>query len=167
MTVRFEQEVIVSEEDYVAIFSVATKRVKVLRLVAFVGTGIACLLWPYTVALGLAILVTAGVTAAAPLLSPFGVRSTYRRSPHLRAPMRCGVSNDEVWVHGPSYRFVSSWNNLSVWRESRGWVVLSSHGMSPVFLSTNALRHAGVYDDVIALARRHASQVGAAHQGSR
>jgi hypothetical protein len=117
-----------------------------MPFIATLAVGVASLFWSYTVGLGIVLLV---VRALAPLASPrvpVGARSTYRRSPHLSAPMRCGVTSEELWVRGETYRFTSRWSNLAIWRETSEWLVLSPHGMAPVSLRLADLRSAGAYE---------------------
>lgn len=127
-------------------------------MTAAAGIGIVCLFWAYTVALGICLVVVSLIALFLPHLLPFGARSTYQRGSHLHGTMTCGVSDREMWVHGASFRFCSSWDNLNVWRESDGWVVLSANGMTPVFLEVDQLRKADVYEKVTLLARQHGAR---------
>jgi hypothetical protein len=164
---RFEQQVVLSEADYVQLFALTARRTRPVLFALVIACGIACLLWPYTVALGVVIILLCALTIAAPRIVPAGARSTYRESPQLHGPMTCGVNEHEMWVHGPSFRFASDWSNLRVWRESAGWLVLQANGMTLVLLGIEDLRKAAVYDQVLAPARQHGTEYGARQPRSR
>jgi hypothetical protein len=148
----FEREITLSEDEYVRIYSVASRRARSIPFIALLMAGVASLFFPYTVGLGVVLLVAALLAPLFSSLVPVGAGSTYRRSPHLSAPMRCGVTSEELWVQGETHRYTSRWSNLAVWRETPEWIILSAHGMAPVFLRIADLRNAGAYEAVVSLA---------------
>ena len=151
---NFEHEVSLSETEYVRIM-VRGVRWRNQRLILLLAAGIGGLFWPYTVALGIVIIGLALALMLAAGSLPIGAGAQYRESPHLQKPMRCGVSESEVWAHSSSFRFVAAWDHLRTWRECEGWLMLWPSGMGPVFLSQSQLQRAGVYEQVLALARQH------------
>jgi hypothetical protein len=129
-----------------------------LRAIGVVLIGFCLFLWSSTFVFGILLVCLGSLGLILPEVASFGSRSTYQRSIHLHTPITCGVNQVEMWTQGQSFRFVSKWENLAVWREHRGWFVLSPHGSTPVFLSIERMRTAGVYEAVLSLAQQHAKR---------
>jgi len=110
--------------------------------------------------LGIALLVAAVFSLFAPYLLPAGAAATYRESPHLHQELTYGVGDRELSVVGADLCCQCGWQNLKVWQERDGWLILSPNGMPQLFLSVRQLRDAGVYDDVLTLARQHGTKYG-------
>jgi hypothetical protein len=151
-----EQRVSLSQDHYVRILSTAGPR-RLWRAALIAALGLACLFWPYTALLGVLMI---SLAIGGPLIPRFALADYYRRTSYLHQPITFGASEHEVWAHGESFRIVSRWDNVTVWRESQGWLLLSPRGMTQVFLEIDQLKRAGVYDPVAALARQHAVEFG-------
>lgn len=155
----FEREVRVSEAQYVALFGPRLLS-GIIRVSTLAACGVACLFWPYTVGLGVVVILFCLMVLLVPSVIPAGLRRQYRESTYLHDPFTCGVSGTEVWLRSAAFESRSQWTNVVVWREQAGWVVLSPHGVSPAFFRVDDLKTDGCYDHVMALARTHARQHG-------
>jgi hypothetical protein len=160
MAFAFERDVHIPEDQYVDILAVAGRRTTFLTSGTAAALGVLCLLWPYTVALGIVVLSGCVIALSIPSVVPGSLRSVYRRTPHLHGPLTCSVNDAEMWVRGASFQCRSQWSNLHVWRESAGWLVLNPHGLLPIFLRIDDLKTAGCYDPIVALARANGRQFG-------
>jgi hypothetical protein len=153
-----EQKRQLSQDEFVSITGLLKRRGRPLRLAFLFAVAIACLFWSHTVVLGLLLLILGLVVFFMPLSLPAGTASTFRASPHLHGELTYRVTDRELSVTGEDLHCQCSWKNLGVWQEKDGWLVLSPHGMPRLFLSTQLLREAGVYDSVVELARQHARE---------
>jgi hypothetical protein len=148
----YERPVSLSQADFVRIVSIAGPR-RLWRSALGVVLGVALLFWRYTAVLGV---LTLSLAISGPWFIGYARAHYYRQHRYLHKPITFGASDREVWAEGEAFRVVSRWSNVSVWRESHGWLVLSPRGMMEVFLEIEHLKRAGVYDQVAALARQDA-----------
>ena len=155
-----EQKTKLSQKDFVGIVGLMERRTKPWRLISVIIVGIGCLFWTYTLVLGIALLAIAAIALSGPHLFPAGAAATYHDSPHLHGELTYAVSDRDLSVIGTELRCQCGWTNLRVWRERDGWLILSPSGMPQLYLSVRLLREAGVYDDVLALARQHGNEYG-------
>jgi hypothetical protein len=100
----------------------------------------------------------AAFLAATAPMARLALRSQYAKAAYFKGPITVGVSQTAVWFHGGTLRAESAWEGLRVWERREGWLKLSCSGMPPVYLKEEELRQAGVLDDVLASARRHAME---------
>jgi hypothetical protein len=156
----YEQKTKLSQDEFVKIVGLMARRSRRWRVALAIVLGVACLFWTYTLILGIALLVAAVVSLFAPYLLPAGAAATYRDSPHLHQELTYSVGDRELSVVGSDLHCQCGWPNLRVWQERDGWLILSPNGMPQLFLSVRQLRDAGVYDDVLALARQHGIEYG-------
>jgi hypothetical protein len=155
-----EQKRKFSQDEFVAVAALLTRSTRPLRYALVFALGIGCLFWSYTVALGVVLLILGAVGLLMPLSLPAGAASTFRGSRHLHGELTYRITDRELAVTGEHLRCQCAWENLGVWREKNGWLVLSPHGMPQFFLATQLLREAGVYESVLALARQHGREFG-------
>jgi hypothetical protein len=97
---------------------------------------------------------------------PVGARRQFRQHEYLRDAITYGVTDQRLWVKSVRVEASASWSMLKVWREheTEGWLVLSSSGIPPVFLSLARLRQEGLYGRVRALAASNAPEYGKSNQ---
>jgi hypothetical protein len=155
-----EQKRKLSQEEYVAIVSLTARYTRPWRFAFVVVIGIVSLFWTYTIGLGIVLLIVTSIAFVAPHLLRGGAAAAYRRSPHLREELTYAVSDRGLSVGGSDLRCQFAWRHLSAWREHDGWLILTPNEMPQLLLSVQQLREAGVYDDVLALARQHATDHG-------
>jgi hypothetical protein len=155
---RSAQTVEVSQAQYVLIFSPSSTRRRAIRLGVTAILGVFCLLWSYTLLLGVGLLLLTFIALAIPRLLPAGRASVYRSTPHLQRPFTCGVSDTEIWVDTPLLKCVSKWENLVTWREIAGWLMLTAKGMPSAFYRIEVLQRDGLYERVMTLARSHGKE---------
>lgn len=158
---RFENTVLLSESQYVAIWSVlpSTPWWKKLRLIALITVGVLFLFSTYTLLIGLILLGLAAIAVYLPgILLPYGTRSIFRRHIYLRDPITYGVNDQKLWVKSVRIDASVKWSMLVTWREVEGWLLLSSSGIPPIVLSISRLKEEGVYDRVRDFAKRHAPE---------
>src|ERR1044072_9374492 len=160
---RFENTVKLTEEQFVAIWSVFPKKrwfVK-LRLFALIVTGVILFFSTYTMLIGLILLGAAAAAYFLPgVVSPFGTRSLFRRHLYLRDALTYGVSNQGVWVKGARIDARVQWSLVGAWREVEGWFLLYPSGIPPVYLWLKRLKEEGLYTRVRDLAKSHAPEYG-------
>ena len=157
-TFDHEQKRKLSQDDYVTIAGLLDRRTRPWRLALVFAAAIACLFWRYTFALGLVLLVIGLIALLLPGLLPAGAASTYRENPLLQQELTYRVTDRELCVLGTDLRCQCGWGNLKVWRQRDGWLILSPNGMPQIFLLVQLLKEAGVYEDVLALARQNARE---------
>jgi hypothetical protein len=153
-----EQQRKFSEAEYISATGLLERRTRLWRLALVFAVAIACLFRRYTFALGLVLVVIGLIALLLPGLLPAGAASTYRENPLLRQELTYRVTDRELSVLGTDLRCQCGWENLKVWRQRDGWLILSANGMPQIFLSVQLLEEAGVYEDVLTLARQNARE---------
>jgi hypothetical protein len=154
---RFENTVKISEAEYMAVWGV-TRAPKKLKVAAFLVAGVVCLLTPYTLLLGIGLLVLAVLALFTPLIIPGGARDRFRKTAYLQDALTYGVSEHKLWVKGSTIDASVPWSMLYTWREIEDWLVLSPNGIPPIYLSLARLRNEGLYGRVRALAASNAPE---------
>jgi len=160
---RFENTVTLTEEQYVAIYGVLPKKpwFRYIRFVLITTIGVVCLFSKYTLLIGLILL---GFAVMAVLLRkliiPGNTRSLFRRHRYLQDPLTYGVSDQKLWVKGVRIDASVDWTMLVVWREVEGWLLLSTSGIPPIYLSIARLKEEGLYKRVREMAKSHAPEYG-------
>ncbi len=149
-----------SDADYAAIHAIASQRSRPWRLALLLLTGVACLLWSYTLLLGVVLLAFGVLALAAPRLFPGSLLVAFRRHAHLQQPLTFRVSDQSLSVAGRYLDLQCEWPNLAVWHERDGWLRVSPHGMQDLYLRVVELEEAGVYERVIDLCRLHGAEFG-------
>jgi len=119
------------------------------------------LFWAYTFLLGIAVLLFLMITVFVPQILPAGAARTYRDTPYLKDELRFGADADELWVKGKHLNARCSWENLQVWDERDGWLILRPAGMPSLYLSTQQLIAEGAYDPILDQAKRHGRRFNA------
>jgi hypothetical protein len=153
-----EQQIKISEESFATLVAYTSRRSRFWRLALTVVLGLLCLLWTYTFALGLVLLLGALTAFVAPPLLRTGAATTYRRTPYLSETLTYKVTDSELAVMGPGMRFQCNWRYLRLWRERDGWIILACWGMPEIFLRVETLQGANVYDEIVRLAQECATE---------
>jgi len=156
-----EQKTKLSQEEYVAITGLMDRKTRPWRIVLALMLGLAGLFWAYTFILGILLLATVALVLFAPRLLPGTAAEKYRNTAYLRHEITYHVSGQNLAVTGPELHCQFGWENLRVWREREDWLILSPMALPYLYLSVRLLKDAGVYDDVLALARQHGVEFGA------
>ena len=162
---RFENTVKISESEYMAVWGV-TRAPKTLKFVGLVALGLLCLLTPYTLVLGIVLLVLAVLALFTPLIVPGGARHRFRNAAYLQDALTYGISEHRLWIKGTTIDASVPWSMLATWREIEDWLVLSPHGIPPIYLSLARLRNEGLYGRVRALAASNAPEFNASRPRS-
>lgn len=160
---RFENTVTLTEEQYVAIWSVLPKKpwFKYIRVIVIITIGVLCLFSRYTLLIGLGLLGTAAFAVLLPkMIMPGGSRRIFRGHKYLQYPLTYGVSDQRLWIKGTLIDASVHWTMLVVWREAEGWLILSPSGIPPLYFSLSRLKQEGLYDRVRFMAKAHGQQYG-------
>lgn len=158
---RFENTLTLTESQYVAVWSVLSRRrwSQIIRVGALTAVGIVLLFSKYTLLLGVILLGLVLMAVVLPgKILPVGSRSLFRRHTYLRDALTYGVSDQKLWVKSARIDASVSWSMLGTWRETEGWLVLSPSGIPPLYLSLARLREEGLYGRVRALAASNAPE---------
>jgi|ERR1044071_8603039 hypothetical protein len=157
---KFENTVKLTEAEYVAVWAVtrAWRMSRTVKFGVFVAAGIAFLFTPYTLLLGLVLLGLAVLALLIPGIVPFGARQQFRGHKYLKEPLTYGVTDQKLWVKGDKIDASVPWSMLATWREKEGWLVLTPHGIPPLYLSLARLTAEGLYGRVRALAASNAPE---------
>jgi hypothetical protein len=158
---RFENTLTLTESQYLAVWSVLSRRwrSRIIRVGALTAFGIVLLFSKYTLLLGVILLGLVLMSVILPgKILPVGTRSLFRRHRYLRDALTYGVSDQKLWVKGARIDASVSWSMLVTWREIEDWLVLSPSGIPPVYLSLARLREEGLYGRVRALAASNAPE---------
>jgi hypothetical protein len=155
---RFEHTYRLTQSEYVAIWAKLdpTPPGSLVRRVIILVAGLAFVSWPYTMLLGVAILVFGAVGALAPHVFPGTAARNFREFRYLDGPVTYGVDQDRVWVRTPDFEATAGWRHVSTWRTRNDWLILQGHGFPPVLLPIAALETEGIYAHVMSLAQQHA-----------
>jgi hypothetical protein len=156
----FENTLKLTEQQYLDVWAlVPVTRLSVLiRRVAMIAVAIVFLFTPYTLALGLVLLVLIVFSIFNPRIIPAGARSLFHQHRYLRDSLTYGVSEEKLWVKGSRLETNVSWSMLITWRERAGWLVLSPSGIPPIYLALARLKEEGLYEQVHELARQNAEE---------
>ena len=147
-----------SQSEYVAIWALSNpaplaKRAR--RLIVIVA-GCACLFWPYTMLLGVAILALGALGVLAPHFYPGTAARNFHEFRYLDGPVTYGADEVSVWVRTPDYSARAAWRHVTVWRERNGWLILQGNGFPPVLLPIAELKAQNSYERVKSLVQLHA-----------
>lgn len=165
MEFKFENTLTLTESQYVEVWAVLRSRglSRLIRLVALAAVGIIFLFTPYTLLLGVILLISIVVAVLVPgKILPAGARSNFRSHKYHRDAMTYGVSEQRLWVNSARMEASVLWSMLVTWRETENWLVLSPSGIPPLYLSLARLREEGLYGRVRALAASNAPEYGRA-----
>jgi len=121
-----------------------------------VAVGIACLFFPYTLLLGVAILALAAIAFVAPYYLPGTASRVYREMFYLHGPVTYGVTQEGLWARAVDLSSELSWRHVTTWYERDGWFILRGNGFPLLMFPVGGLEAAGVYGRVQALAALHA-----------
>lgn len=154
---HFERTFALSEDRYVAVWSGLPLRTpKVLvGLALFLALSMACLFWRYTIALGIGLLLLWLLVFFATWMGGIAKGMSYRFYPHFSETRSYGASQEAFWLRSATVEGSVRWSRLWTWRETAGLLVLRAREMPPVYLPLEGLRRDGIYEAVLALARRH------------
>jgi hypothetical protein len=158
-TFHFERRLELSESQYAQLRGRGLRRRTWkgwLLLVSLVALGIALMFSRWTAALGGLALLLAALLLASPWIDRWAPRKWYRDADYLHGATLHGVSDARLWFEGDSLRAESTWPGLKVWDIRHGYLMLFASGMPAVFLPENELRSAGIYNQILLLAQRHA-----------
>ncbi len=159
----FEHTVKLTESEYLDVWALvpATRPSRLIGRAALAAVGVVFLLSPYTLLLGVVLLLSAVFYAFASRMIPAGARSTFRQHKYLRDALTFGVSGQRLWVRGARLEASAAWPMLVTWRERAGWLVLSPSGIPPLYLPVARLKEEGLYERVTELAKQHAREFDA------
>ena len=159
---RFEHTHKFTEAEYVALhgpFAIQS-RARWLRWIAILLLGLVCLLSRYTFLLGVAVLVLGAIVLLMPRWAPGTTARVFRELPYLREPVTYGADSTNVWVTTTDFRAEAAWRHVVTWRERSGWLILQGGGFPQVVFPIAALKAAGAYEPVRALAEEHGVEFG-------
>ena len=156
----FENTVKLTESQYLDVWALVPARPlsRLIRRAALAVVGVIFLLSPYTLLLGIVILILNAVFLFEPQIFPAGASSAFHQHKYLRDALTCGVSEQKLWVKSARLNASVSWSMLVTWRERGGWLVLSPSGVPPVYLLIGRLKEEGLYERVLELARENAQE---------
>jgi hypothetical protein len=108
---RFEHTCELSEDEYVALLGLlaSDKRSRWLRRVGILAVGIACLFFPYTFLLGVAILTLAVIAVVAPRYLPGTAARVYGEMLYLHEPVTYGVDHERLWARAGGLSAEVTW----------------------------------------------------------
>ena len=153
----FENTVKLTESQYLDVWALVPARrlSRSIRRAALAAVGVIFLFSPYTLLLGVVLLIFNVVSVFEPRMIPAGARSSFHQHKYLRDALACGVSEQRLWVRSAQLDASVAWSMLVNWRERAGWLVLSSSGIPPVYLPVSRLKEEGLYERVTELARQN------------
>jgi len=153
----FEHSHRFTEREYVNLLVLMVTRppLRLAHRLLILALTVACLLWSYTLLLGILLLLFEALILWVPHTLAGTAAHKYRESKFISTRMTYGVSESRLWVRGPELAAEAGWKYLGAWRIRDGWLILPCESIPTVFLPLQALREAGLYEQVFALARAH------------
>ena len=157
---RFEQTLSLGEREYEALRQpTPTSRRGRIIMISLGALGLVLLgVSRWTAPLGVVLVLAATLFWFTPRIARKGAREEYVRTRYLHGPVTYGVDDQGMWVHGGALRAESAWAGLVAWERRDNWLLLAADGMPQVVLSVSELHAAGVYDQVLELARVHGKE---------
>jgi hypothetical protein len=152
----FSHEFQLTESEFVGLWGIVSRRTRLPRYLATVALGIAMLFSPYTLLIGIIVLVLALLLPLANLTVRATAMATFRKSKYLHCPVKYTLSEDGVEAQGLSFKAWSAWANLYVWRIAGPWLILSAHASPSFYFRVADLQGAGIWERVYSLVRAHA-----------
>ena len=154
---RFEHTHKFKEAEYVALHGpfAIQGTARWLRWIAMLLLGLVCLLSRYTFLLGVVVLVLGAIVLLMPRWAPGTTARGFREFRYLREPVTYGADSTNVWVKTTDFRAEAAWRHLVTWRERSRWLILQGSGFPQVVFPIAALKAAGAYEPVKALAKEH------------
>ena len=129
----------ITEKDYADIHAISSRRSKPWRILLLIIVGLSCLLWSFTLIVGIGLLCIATISIFAPHVFPWSMNANFRGHAHLHQPLTFSITEQGMRVSGPHLDLRCEWPNLTVWREHEGWLRLSPHGMQDLYFRTSGL----------------------------
>jgi hypothetical protein len=147
-----------SQSEYVAIWALTdpAPTARRARQLVVIIAGVACLFWPYTMLLGVAILALGAVGIFAPQFFPGTAARNFHEFRYLDGPVTYGADEEGVWARTPDFSAKAAWRHVTVWRERNGWLILQGNGFPPVLLPIARLKAQTAYERVKSLVQQHA-----------
>lgn len=157
-TFTFEHTHQLSETEYVALWGLAdpAPSARQARWMIVMVAGLACLFWPHTMLLGVAILVVGAIGVFAPHFFPGTAARNFGEFRYLDGPVTYGVDEEGVWARTPDFSAKAAWRHVTVWRERNGWPILQGNGFPAVLLPIAELKAKNSYARVKSLAQQRA-----------
>lgn len=152
----FEHTIEFDEESYRAIWQ--RKSTRWLRFVIALVLGLFMLFWSYTLLLGVVVLILCFIHLISPSLLSKGLHHNFQGLKYLHHPLKYGVSEEYLWVQGRTIDAKASWSLLATWQVRNDWLVLSPSGIPQVYLPISKMKKAGVYDQIMELAKRNGKE---------
>ena len=156
----FEHTLQFTEDLYVRLNSLFLRKTRLARLLLVTVAGILCLFWPYTILLGIVLLFMTGLMIFLSGRIPNTVANNFRTMNYLHDELTYGVSENTLWIKSPRLSIDVKWELAAVWDEREGWLKISPHYTPNIWLPTDKLREAGIYDNIIELCKKHAVKFG-------
>ena len=154
--VIFQHTVQFDENTYRDIWS--SKTTRWVRFIVLTAIGISMLFFKYTLLLGIITLLLCILNQRMKKIFGKTLRGMFQNHKHLHQPLTFGLSNTRMWMHGETINTSASWSLLSSWQITRGWLVLTPHGSSQLFFRVSQLEDAGVFEQVVELAKKHGNE---------
>jgi len=156
MGFEFKHTLLISEDEYVALFH-GSRKSKPARLGVLAAIGILCLFSKWTLLIGiLALAVVAFIVFMEILGWQLTLPQSYRYSVHLHSPVTYTISEKGFSLAGELLAVHSEWQNLKVWRKNGDWLILSPNVLPPLFFKVSDLERAGVFSEVMDLVKKNA-----------
>jgi hypothetical protein len=149
----------ITKETYASLHSSRRRKPNWIRLSLWFAGTVALTLHPATRWLGipaLLLLLLVGLIASfvMPWMTAHILRWQYDRDRlHLHQPITCGVSEEDVWIRGGDFVVRFPWGQMSGWNQGGGWLWIAGTGGGVAYFQIESLRKAGVFEELVALAR--------------
>jgi hypothetical protein len=154
---RFEHTMPFGEREHAALNRLPppTRRGRIVTLGAGALGLVLLAVSRWTAPLGVVLMLAAALFWFTPRIGRRGAREDYVRARYLHGLVTFGVDERGLWFQGGALRSESAWAGLAFWERRGDRLLLAAEGMPVVVLPVAALREAGVYERVLALAQAH------------
>ncbi|MBC2606294.1 DUF308 domain-containing protein [Pelagicoccus albus] len=145
-----------TREEYVYLTGLFSRKSKPLRLTLAILIGVVCLLSPYTIVIGVAILLLVGLAFFLGKKSAGTFNRWFTNSKFLQGEVTYEVNDRDLRISCDKLDIRVDWAMASVWEEKDGWLRISCEATPNLYFRIEELKKAEVYEHVIDLCNHYA-----------
>jgi hypothetical protein len=152
----FEHSSRFTEDQYVRLTNLASKKMSIFKKLILLVIGIICLFWVYSLLFGIFILILAFLSIFMPRTIPGTLANNFRKIESLHDEIVYGVNEKKLWMRSSRMEVIVSWDLIKVWCEIEDYLRLSSDASFVFWYPISRLKELGIYSSIKELCYRNA-----------